>query len=231
VIVWVDWPGPWPGCPPTIRNSDFLKIRRPPGRDPASCLRLAALGNSLDFFRSPGSIRPIAHPTPIPAVRFFRDDTRHLIRFLNSQPELIVYLADNAGEIYFDLPLYRLLSSKARRVVLAVKGGPALNDLTRIDLERSGLRERFREMTDTGTDGVGLNWDGVSAGFLNLLDRADLVLAKGMANFETLFPHPLKVAAFFLFKVKCKPMRDYLQAPPDSFMALWRDGRTDPGGG
>jgi hypothetical protein len=76
---------------------------------------------------------------------------------------------------------------------------------------------------DTGTDGVGIELDRVSDKFRQALGEAELVLSKGMANFETLYPRPLPCPVFFLLRVKCRPMRDYLQAPPESFWALWKE--------
>ena len=87
-----------------------------------------------------------------------------------------------------------------------------------------GLSQRFDEVADTGTDGAGIEWQGVSPDFLGLLSRADLVLAKGMANFETMYGRDLKPPVLFLFKLKCRPLREYLNGPPDSYWALWQEG-------
>ena len=60
--------------------------------------------------------------------------------------------------------------------------------------------------------------------FMDLVHNADLILSKGMANFETVFPRTLPSPVFFLFKVKCRPMQDYLGAPAGSFWAMWHRG-------
>ena len=105
-----------------------------------------------------------------------------------------------------------------------VKGGPSLNDLTRSELATFHLGERFAEVADTGTDGVGIDWDRVSEAFLHLIDGADLIVSKGMANLESIYPRKLTCPVFFLFKAKCQPIQDYLHSPADSFWALWHDG-------
>lgn len=138
---------------------------------------------------------------------------------------MVLYLSDNAGEIYFDYPLYEYIQKRAKRTVLVVKGGATLNDLTRAELHASKLEERFAEVSDTGTDGVGIDWDRVSQEFLGLLKEADLILSKGMANFESLYPRELVSPVFFLFKAKCQPMQAYLSAPAESFWALWYGGK------
>jgi hypothetical protein len=145
-----------------------------------------------------------------------------------------VYLADNAGEIYFDLPLYEYIRERAGRTVLVVKGGPSMDDLTRAELKSAKLEEKFDEVVDTGTDGVGIDWNRVSREFLELFEAADLVLVKGMANFENVYPRDPSPPVFLLLKLKCQPFQGYLKAPPGSYLALWRDGiqrkvRTNPG--
>ena len=144
--------------------------------------------------------------------------------FLSKNPGLVLYLTDNAGEIYFDIPLYEYIEERSRQTVLVVKGGSSLNDLTRTELQLAGLEDGFDAVADTGTDGVGIEWDHVSTEFLNLVDAADLIVSKGMANFETNYPRELAAPGFFLLKVKCRPIQDYIKAPVESFLALWQDG-------
>jgi uncharacterized protein with ATP-grasp and redox domains len=48
-------------------------------------------------------------------------------------------------------------------------------------------------------------------------------MAKGMANFETIPVGPLTAPVFFLFRVKCEPIRQHLDAPAESFWALWHE--------
>ena len=191
------------------------------------CLKLAALGNSIDFFTDPEQTLSEIPNQIQKGAFFFHDDIDRLEGFLSAGPGLVLYLTDNAGEIYFDQPLYEYIQKRAGRTVLVVKGGPSLNDLTRAELRVDGLEERFTEVADTGTDGVGIDWEGISKEFLDLVDKADLILAKGMANFESMYPRDLPCPVFFLFKVKCQPMQDYLEAPGESYWALWREARQE----
>ncbi len=185
---------------------------------------LAALGNSLDFFHNPAqALADIPHQFNN-GFAFYRDNLDQLETFLAKKPARILYLTDNAGEIYFDIPLYDYLKQYCRQLYLVVKGGPALNDLTRAELQSAKLQDRFDAVADTGTDGAGIDWDHVSTEFLDLFASADLIISKGMANFETLYPKSIPAASFYLFKVKCEPIQNYIQAPVNSFMALWKDG-------
>ena len=184
----------------------------------------AALGNSLDFFKNPEqALAEIPHLFKA-GISFYYDHLDQLERFLAKTPRKILYLTDNAGEIYFDGPLYDYLKKRCRQIYLVVKGGPSVNDLTRAELQSAQLADKFDPVADTGTDGAGVDWEHVSQGFRDLLADADLIVSKGMANFETLYPQPLPAPSFYLFKVKCEPIQNYIQAPGNSFLALWKDG-------
>ena len=203
----------------------FSQLERYVGDDLRSRMSLAVLGNSLDFFTDPDEA--LSHiPGQIQkGLSFFHDDVARLESFLSQDPGLVLYLSDNAGEIYFDQPLYEYIRERAARTVLVVKGGPSLNDVTRAELKASSLETRFSEVADTGTDGVGIDWEHVSREFLDLVNHTDLILAKGMANFESMYPRDLPSPVFFLLKAKCQPMQDYLEAPPESYWALWYEAQ------
>jgi uncharacterized protein with ATP-grasp and redox domains len=187
---------------------------------------LAALGNSLDFFKNPAEALADIPDLVQNGISFYFDHIDPLQVYLSTRPKIVVYLTDNAGEIYFDIPLYEYLKSHCQRIYLVVKGGPSFNDLTRVELQSQKLIGRFDIVTDTGTDGAGIDWDNVSGEFLNLLASADLVISKGMANFETLYPRRISAPSFYLFKVKCEPIQNYIQAPADSFLAIWKEGNS-----
>jgi uncharacterized protein with ATP-grasp and redox domains len=187
---------------------------------------LAALGNSLDFFKNPAEALDDVTGLFHNGFSFYFDHIDQLQTHISNRPELVIYLTDNAGEIYFDIPLYDYLKKHCRQIYLVVKGGPSLNDLTRTELQSQNLMDRFGMVTDTGTDGAGIDWDHVSSEFLDLLYAADLVVSKGMANFESLYPRRISGPSFYLLKVKCEPIQNYIQAPAGRFLALWKnDGK------
>jgi uncharacterized protein with ATP-grasp and redox domains len=205
----------------------FSKLKPYSHADLTSLTGLAALGNSLDFFKDAAHLLAEIPDLVQGGVSFFHDDIAKLEGLLAKQPHLILYLSDNAGEIYFDYPLYTYIRKRAGRTILVVKGGPSLNDLTRSDLEASQLRSQFNEVSDTGTDGVGIEWNRVSKSFLSLIDQADLIISKGMANLESIYPERISCPVFFLFKAKCRPIQNYLHSPADGFWALWHEGKPN----
>jgi uncharacterized protein with ATP-grasp and redox domains len=182
------------------------------------------LGNSLDFFNNPEqALADIPHQF-LNEFSFYRDDTGQFEAILEKNPGLVLYLTDNAGEVYFDLPLYEYIRRRSNKTILVVKGGPALNDLTRAELQTAAIEDMLDQVADTGTDGCGIDWENVSQSFRDLMASADLILSKGMANFETLYPREIRAPTLFLLKVKCEPIQNYVQAPMNSFLALWKEG-------
>ncbi len=109
----------------------------------------------------------------------------------------LLYLADNAGETVFDRVLIEALDVP---VVYAVKEGPILNDATQEDALAAGV-DRVAEVVSTGSDAPGTILDRCSEEFRHLYDEAELVIAKGQANYETLSEEGPRV--FFLLQTKC----------------------------
>lgn len=192
-------------------------------KDLRGLVSLAALGNSLDFFQDSQEVLKELAAKQEQGVVFHRDDIARLAEALKNKPGLALFLCDNAGEIYFDLPLIDYLRNHSKRLVVVVKGGPAQNDLTRADLQRTGLLERVGDLADTGAEAAGIDWEQASPQFHALVDSAELIIAKGMANYLSAMEHPLPCSGFFIFKLKCKPLRDLWDAPPDSFWAYWKE--------
>ena len=204
-------------------ESVFSEVKDQVGNDLRSLANLAILGNSLDFFRSlDDALAGISEQAGTELV-YFQDDLARLQDFLVKEPGLVLYLTDNAGEVFFDFPLFQYIQNLARRTVLVVKGGPGLNDLTGADLESTAISGMFDETMDTGTDGAGIDWRHISPAFASLVEKADLIVAKGMANFETVYFRELSIPVFFLFRAKCHVVADYFKAPMDSMIALWKD--------
>jgi len=125
-----------------------------------------------------------------------------------SEASNILYLADNAGEIVFDRLLIEQLPTA--RVTLAVRGSPILNDATEKDARAAGLHE-IVEIIDNGSDAPGTLLEQCSEDFTRRFKQADLIIAKGQGNFETLSDEPHNI--FFLFKVKCPVIADHAGLP------------------
>jgi len=116
----------------------------------------------------------------------------------------VLILADNSGEIAFDKILVQELIKQGCEVTYAVKGGFILNDATYEDAKQVGM-DKLTRVIDNGNNFLGTILDKCSKAFIKAFERADLIISKGQANFETL--EGTKEAGektFFLVKVKCE---------------------------
>ena len=176
-----------------------------PGWDPDSFesrVRLAVAGNILDF--SIYADLDIAAAMETMATAFTKPVDTAAIAALKAKMDAaksILWIFDNCGEAVFD----RLLMEPYRdKLTLAVRGKPAFNDLTRAELAASGYPEGF------AAGGVVSNDDGIPGvvdatcgkAFRDAFVAADLIVAMGQANVETMGERTDKEIAF-LFLAKC----------------------------
>jgi uncharacterized protein with ATP-grasp and redox domains len=131
-----------------------------------------------------------------------------------SQAQRILYLGDNAGETVFDRLVIEQLP--ADRVTYVVRGAPILNDATMEDAETAGLT-RMVPVISNGSDAPGTLLRECSPEFLEAFDRADLVIAKGQGNYETLSECG-KPNLFFLLMAKCPVIARDTAAPVGSLV-------------
>ena len=161
-------------------------------------VRLAIAGNVIDMGAGSGlrefDVRRSVHRALEEPLSGDLDGLRRSAAKARS----ILYLADNAGEIAFDRLLIERLSPE--RVTLAVRGAPVINDATMADARAVGLHE-IVEIIDNGSDAPGTVLEDCSEDFLRRFNGADLILAKGQGNFETLGDEGRNIC--FLFKAKC----------------------------
>lgn len=115
-----------------------------------------------------------------------------------ARAKTILYLADNAGEIFFDRLLIERLDG--RKVTLVVRGAPVINDATLADAKAAGLAD-IANIMDNGSDAPGTLLGDCSAEFVQRFAEADMVIAKGQGNFESLSDERRDI--FFLFRAKC----------------------------
>lgn len=177
-----------------------------------TALRLSCLGNIIEY-DVPGHSHDINEVLGrFEAEELYIDDTEIFRRLLGPGIEVLL-LADNAGEIALDRLLVRELKSLGCRVTVAVKGGPALNDALMEDAIATGMVEEADEVVDTGSDAIGINLEEASEEFRRRFREADVILAKGMANWETLSEEPAHHPTLFILRTKCEPVASSIGAP------------------
>ncbi len=160
--------------------------------------KYAIAGNVIDYgaHHDFDVHRTLAHCLDRP---FAIDDSRRFRHDLAAAGK-ILYLADNCGEIVFDGLLIETLGKK--KVTVAVKERPILNDALLADAVTCGLADHATVVSN-GTDCPGTPLDGCSPEFRALFANADLIIAKGQGNFETLSQTVTTAPIYFLLTAKC----------------------------
>jgi uncharacterized protein with ATP-grasp and redox domains len=160
-----------------------------------TALRLSIAGNIIDL--GPDHEYDLwATIERVLSQPFARDD-RAALRHRLDRADGVLYLADNAGETVFDRILIEALDVP---VTYAVKAGPVLNDATIQDARAAGVG-KAATLVDTGSDAPGTILSRCALAFRTLYDAAELIMAKGQANYETLSGAGRGV--FFLLQTKC----------------------------
>jgi uncharacterized protein with ATP-grasp and redox domains len=136
--------------------------------------------------------------------------------------EEVLYLMDNAGEVVLDMILIREIKKMGPRVIAVVKGGPILNDATMIDAEDVALNECADEVRDTGASAIGVNLERNSKEFLDLFNSAELIVAKGMGNFESLTEFEPACPTVHIMRTKCNPVAEHVGVARNKNVVLIR---------
>jgi uncharacterized protein with ATP-grasp and redox domains len=172
--------------------------------------RLSIAGNIMDFGPNPQFdlwevvVRVLEQPLAI-------NDLEPLRKKLMDAKQ-VLFLADNAGETVFDRLLIETINPK---VIYVVKGGPVLNDATYEDAVAAGI-DQVAEIVDNGTDITGTILDLCPLAFQTRFNQAELILSKGMGNYETL--STVAGPIYHLMQVKCPVIGMDVGAPNGSIV-------------
>ncbi len=115
----------------------------------------------------------------------------------------LVYLTDNCGEIVLDKLLIKTLKREFPEVEITVivRGGYVLNDATMEDAIQVGISNLVRTI-DNGNSIAGTWLPSLSESAKEVIDNADIIVAKGQANYETLRYCGMNI--YYLFLCKCE---------------------------
>jgi uncharacterized protein with ATP-grasp and redox domains len=186
----------------------------------AAAVRTAIAGNIIDFGTGAhgGSFDLESTLEEFLYKPLFVDDIEEL-KTSAASAQKILYLGDNAGETVFDRPLLEMLEES--ELYYAAKEGPIINDATVKDATLAGVH-LHANLVSTGARTPGTIPDHCSDTFNDLFESADLVIAKGQGNFETLTELPREGRIFMLFTVKCPVAAEFLDgAMGDMVVMRW----------
>jgi uncharacterized protein with ATP-grasp and redox domains len=168
-------------------------------------LKLAVIGNVIDFgaqnqFDLNEMIQNHFHQA------FGIDDFSTFESELK-EAEVMVVIGDNVGEHIFDKVLIETIKKSYNvKVYYFVRGKPIINDVT---LKEAQILKNCAYIIDTGVATPGYDLNEINAESKAIFDRADIVLAKGMGNFESLYLAD-KRPVYFLFVVKCSVVAEVI---------------------
>jgi len=188
----------------------------------------AVVGNVLDFGIGTG----FDHPSAL--RKEFRnlldeglghDDTPK-VRKLLAKADSVVYMADNCGEVVLD----RLALAEIRKfdvdLTFVVKGEPILTDATLADIRGLGIEKLVDRVVESPGFAVGVDLDALDGPFGKMLRGADLVIAKGMGNFEAVSETDIAPIVYML-RTKCRPVAEAMGLPKDiNAVKLFPRGRA-----
>ena len=175
-------------------------------------LQFAILGNYLDFSALQGQVSFEKFTEMLDTADKMQFDMTVFQRFCRDlqNGKKLLYLTDNAGEIGFDRIFAEAISTRFPNVEITfcVRGGPTLNDATREDAAAVGIPFR---VIDNGNLIPGTQLDQLGEEAKQALDAADVILAKGMANVETMLGCGYNI--YYAFLVKCQRFVNLFSKP------------------
>ena len=187
-----------------LQRMDLLRKKAETAPDPVLAgLQLAILGNYLDYSALGDQVSFDRLEDMIADAMQMDLDSDNFASFCRELEagKTLLYLTDNAGEIGFD----RIFAEQiARRyphlqITFCVRGDIAQNDATREDAAAVGIPF---PVIDNGNRVPGTQLNLLSREAGQALETADVILAKGMANCETM--HGCGYNVYYAFLVKCE---------------------------
>ena len=186
-----------------LERMDAIRERVNTAADPLLAgLQFAILGNYIDFSALQGQVSfeeldslldRAGEMTPVgEGLEALRTDLE--------KGKKLLYLTDNAGEIGFDRIFAEVIHEKYPRleITFCVRGGPAMNDALRADAELVGIPF---PVIDNGNRVAGTQIGQLSPEAKKALEEADVIIAKGQGNIETMYGCGYNV--YYAFLVKC----------------------------
>lgn len=184
-----------PGMQKRIDDSD---------RPLATAIQYAMIGNYIDFGAKHEVTDEQLNELLAQPEKYVLDE--NVYQALNADlkaAKQLVYLTDNCGEIVMDKLLVQAIKKAYPQlnVTVIVRGEPVSNDATMTDAQEVGMTEVAR-VIGNGNGVAGTHVDTLSQEAREAIDMADVLIAKGQANFETLNGCGLNM--YYVFMCKCE---------------------------
>jgi uncharacterized protein with ATP-grasp and redox domains len=167
-----------------------------------AALQFAILGNYIDYSALHGEVSFEKLEEMLVSALDMELDKECYVNFCADLAKggKLLYITDNAGEIVFDQILAEEITRQYPQVEITfcLRGGPANNDATREDAQQIGLPF---PVIDNGNLVPGTQLDQLGQEARQALGNANIILAKGQGNAETMMGCGLNV--YYAFLIKC----------------------------
>ena len=198
---------------PKVEN--LIKTSTDPLRTSMVC---SIIGNIMDFGIDGSSTHPQMLETLFDKLYtegLGHDDYQRLQRILKKAKRIVLF-TDNCGEIVFDKLLCRELKrfNPTLHITAVVKGEPVLSDATLKDAEDIKMHEVVDDLLTTGCFAVGVDFKRLPPKVLSAVKHADILIIKGMANYESFSETTYRPIAYLL-RTKCNAIARSLKLPRD----------------
>lgn len=183
---------------------DTIETKIRSSNDPLEkALLYARIGNYIDFAALPDANQDtmLALLDEKNKESLCPEEYQFFLQELSSAKKL-VYVTDNCGEIVLDKLAIKFLKETYPQldITVIVRGYPVINDATMKDAEEVGLTSLVK-VIGNGSNVAGTWMPGINEESRILLEQADVIIAKGQGNFETMNDCGLNV--YYLFLCKC----------------------------
>jgi len=183
-------------------------------------VRYAIVGNIIDF-------NPI-HNTLLEDIYDCFEKMEHLELAIDDSEvlkedilnaKILLYLGDNCGEICLD----KILLKKVKelnpniKILFGVRGKPVVNDSIAKDAYAVGIDE-YAEIIDNGDGSLGTVLNRTSPEFKEVYEKADVIIAKGQANYECLSEENKNI--YFLLMTKCDVIANDIGVPEKKMICM-----------
>ncbi|MBP2635417.1 MAG: hypothetical protein H6Q72_1324 [Firmicutes bacterium] len=147
------------------------------------------------------------------------DDSKKLYKKLEAAGSLL-YLGDNCGEIVVDKIFIEYIKEcfPAIKIYFGVRGEPIVNDVTIEDASMVQMQE-VAEVVSNGDSSLGTVIQRTTPEFCEVFYQADVIIAKGQGNFESLSEID-RGNIFFMFMAKCQAVASLLDIPKLSIVCV-----------
>lgn len=166
-------------------------------------VRYAIVGNIIDFNPIHNTLLEDIYDCfdKMEQLELAIDDSRMLMEDILGA-KVLLYLGDNCGEICMDKLLLKKIKEQNPyvRLLFGVRGEPVVNDSIAEDAYAVGIDE-YAEIIDNGDGSLGTVLKRTSTEFKDAYRQADVIIAKGQANYECLSEENKNI--YFLLMTKC----------------------------